>query len=369
MRAIDDHPGVGTIASSRLHCKKGIEPFPSSRDSIIKGKKLSVYRADFSRTFALVVALLTMAAATSAFAREFRAADTQSEDYPTVQALRYMGRLVEERSGGRLQVRVFHSRQLGEEKETIEQTRAGAIDLNRTNVALIGTFVPSMNVLAMPFLFRSIEHQQKVLDGPIGNEILGSFEPYGFIGLAFYDSGARSIYNNVRPVRTLSDLKGLRIRVQQSELMSSMIRSLGAEPVELPYGQVLTGLATRLIDGAENNWPSFVTTDHYKHAGFYTLTEHTMSPEVLVMSLKAWQSLSADDQKIFREAALKSSRFMREKWHDLEDRSRQQAEGAGVEIIKDLDREPFEAAMAAVYDKVRRDPASAQLIERIRKVE
>ena len=225
-------------------------------------------RADLSRTVALVVALFLTAVSTSAVAREFRAADTQSEDYPTVQALRYMGRLIAERSGGRLQIRVFHSRQLGEEKETIEQTRAGAIDLNRTNVALIGNFVPAMNVLAMPFLFRSIEHLQKVLDGPIGNEILDSFEPYGFVGLAFYDSGARSIYNSVRPVRSLADMKGLRLRVQQSELMSDMIRALGAEPVELPYGQVLTGLATKLIDGAENNWPSFVTTDHYKYAGY-----------------------------------------------------------------------------------------------------
>jgi tripartite ATP-independent transporter DctP family solute receptor len=328
-----------------------------------------VYRADLPRTFALVAALLLMAATTSVFAREFRAADTQSEDYPTVQALRYMGHLVEERSGGRLQIRVFHSRQLGEEKETIAQTRVGAIDLNRTNVALLGSFVPSMNVLAMPFLFRSIEHLQKVLDGPIGNEILGSFEPYGFIGLAFYDSGARSIYNSVRPVRTLDDLKGLRIRVQQSELMSAMIRSLGAEPIELPYGQVLTGLATRLVDGAENNWPSFVTTDHYKHAGFYTLTEHAMSPEVLVMSLKAWQSLSADDQRIFREAALRSSQFMREKWRDLEEQSRHQAEAAGVTVIRDFDRRPFEAAMAALYEKAQRDPASAALIDRIRRVE
>src|SRR5258708_39565678 len=157
--------------------------------------KLPVYsRADLSRTVALVVALFLMAVSTSAVAREFRAADAQSEDYPTGQALKYMCRMIAESSSGRLQIRVFHSRQLGEEKETIEQTRAGAIDLNRTNVALIGTFVPAMNVLAMPFLFRSIEHLQKV-DGPIGNEILGSFEPYGFVGLAFYDSGARSIYN------------------------------------------------------------------------------------------------------------------------------------------------------------------------------
>jgi len=325
-------------------------------------------RAELSRTVAIVVALFPTAVATNVLAREFRAADTQSEDYPTVQALRYMGSLIEENSGGRLQIRVFHSRQLGEEKETIEQTRAGAIDINRTNVALIGSFVPAMNVLAMPFLFRSIEHLQKVLDGPIGSEILGSFEPYGFVGLAFYDSGARSVYNSVRPIRSLADMKGLRLRVQQSELMADMIKALGAEPVELPYGQVRTGLATRLIDGAENNWPSFVTTDHYKYAGNYTLTEHTMSPEVLIMSRKAWDSLSPQDRTVFREAALQSSRFMRGRWKNLEEQSRRQAEAAGVTIVTDFDRKPFEAAMAPIYAKVQRDPAAAQLIERIRKV-
>ena len=330
-------------------------------------------RAELSRTGVIVVALLLAASlsvrATGAVAREFRAADTQTEDYPTVQALRYMGALIAERTKGRHEIKVFHSRQLGEEKETIEQTRAGAIDLNRTNVALIGNFVPAMNVLAMPFLFRSIEHMQKVLDGPIGSEILSSFEPYGFVGLAFYDSGARSIYNGVRPVKSIADLKGLRIRVQQSELMVQMIRSLGAEPVELPYGQVLTGLTNHLIDGAENNWPSFVTTDHYKHAGHYTLTEHTMSPEVLVISLKAWESLSPDDQAIFREAAQRSSRFMREKWRDLEEQSQRKAQEAGVTIIRDIDRKPFEDAMAAIYAKTGREPAAAALIERIRKVE
>src|SRR6266576_3474240 len=330
---------------------------------------LPVSSRSVQRVVAIVAALWLTAASTIVAAREFRAADTQAEDYPTVQALRFMGNMIAERSGGRDQIRVFHSRQLGEEKETIEQTRAGAIDLNRTNGALIGNFVPTMNVLAMPFLFRSVEHSQKVLDGPIGNEILNSFEPYGFVGLTFYDSGARSIYNSVHPVRTPADLKGLRIRVQQSALMSDMMRALGAEPIELPYGQVLTGLATKLIDGAENNWPSFVTTDHYKYAGFYTMTEHSMSPEVLVMSHKAWQSLSADDQKMFREAALRSSQFMREKWRDLEDQSRERAKTAGMTIVTDFDRKPFEAATAAIYAKAQRDSASAKLIERIRKVE
>ena len=332
--------------------------------------QLPVYsRADLSRIVAILVALFLTAVSTSVAAREFRAADTQSGDYPTVQALRYMGRMVAERSGGRHQIRVFHSRQLGEEKETIEQTRVGAIDLNRTNGALIGNFVPAMKVLAMPFLFRSVEHLQKVLDGPIGTEILNSFEPYGFVGLAFYDSGARSIYNSVRPVRSIDDIKGLRLRVQQSELMSDMVKALGAQPIELPYGQVVTALSTGLVDGAENNWPSFVTTGHYKYAGYYTATEHSMSPEVLVMSQKAWESLSAEDRTIFREAAIRSGHFMHDKWKDLEQQSRRQAEAEGVTIVTDFDRKPFEAAVAGIYQKAQRDPAVAELIERIRKVE
>ena len=317
----------------------------------------------------MVVALLSTVVSTTAFAREFRAADAQNEDYPTVQALEYMGRLVAERTGGRHSIRIFHSRELGEEKDTIRQIRAGAIDLDRINAALIGNLVPTTNALAMPFLFRSVEHLQKVLDGPIGNEILNSFEPYGFVGLAFYDSGARSIYDSVRPIRSVDDMKGLRIRVQQSDLMSEVIQALGAQPVELPYGQVSTALSTKLVDGAENNWPSFVNSGHDKYAKYYTLTQHTMTPEVLVMSLKAWDGLSDDERKIFREAALESSRFMHERWKELEVRSRADAEAAGVKVTTDFDRASFEAATAEIYTKAMRDPATAELIERIRHTE
>lgn len=302
-------------------------------------------------------------------AREFRVADTQTEDYPTVEALRLMGRIIAERTGGRQQLRVFHSNQLGEESETLQQTRAGAVDLNRTNVALIGGFIPTVNVLAMPFLFRSIDHLQRVLDGAIGNEILNSLQSAGLVGLTFYDSGARSLYNSVKPVRSLADMKGLRIRVQQSALMMDMVKALGAEPVALPYGQVLTALSTKLLDGAENNWPSYVTTDHFKHATYYTLTEHTMSPEVLVMSRKAWDSLMPDDQKIFLQAAQESKMFMRKRWKELEDRSRRMAESAGSFIVDGIDRKAFEAAMSGIYAKAQSEPALADLIERIRRVE
>lgn len=316
-----------------------------------------------------IAALLFGASMVPTAARNFRSADNQVADYPTVEAVQYLARLVAERTGGRHTIQVFHTRQLGEEKDTIEATKAGAIDMNRINVVPMGAYVPTVNVLAMPFLFRSADHMHNVLDGEIGREILASFAPHGFIGLTFYDSGARSIYNNVRPVRSLADLKGLKIRIQQSQLMVDMIKALGAEPVELSYGQVLTGLSTKLIDGAENNWPSYVTTDHYRHAGYYSLTEHLMAPEVLVMSTKAWDSLSEQDRTIFREAARESNVFMRERWKALEKKSQQQAEAAGIMVIRGIDRQPFEAAMAGIYAKAASDPTIGHLIDRIRKVQ
>src|SRR5262249_9867456 len=326
-----------------------------------------ISRTNFCKAVAVCVA--TLAAVALAGAREFRVADTQSEDYPTVQALMFMARLVEERTGGRHHIRVFHSRQLGEEKDTIEQTRVGAIDLNRTNVAPIGSFIPPANLLALPFLFRSFDHLYKVIDHEIGQEILASSQRHGFVGLTFYDSGSRSIYNSVRPVRTLADMKGLRIRVQQSDLMVDMIKALGAEAIELPYGQVLTGLTNRLIDGAENNWPSYVTTNHYTAARYYSVTEHTMSPEVLVMSRKAWESLSPEEQVIFRDSAQESARFMRQQWKAWEERAREQARKAGVMIETDFDRKPFMDAMVDIYGRSLSDPRLKELVERIRQVE
>jgi tripartite ATP-independent transporter DctP family solute receptor len=318
-----------------------------------------------ARGAAAALALLTAAGLGPLAAREFRAADIQEENYPTVQALLYMDKLVAERTGGRHHIRVFHSRQLGEESQTIEQTRVGAIDLNRINVAAIGDQAPVLNTLALPFLFRSIGHLYQVIDGPIGDDILAAIEPNGFIGLTFYDSGARSVYTRSQPVRALPDLKGLRLRVQQSDLVIRMVKALGAEPVALPYGQVLTALSANLVDGAENNWPSFVTTDHYKVARFYATTEHTMGPEVLVMSLRAWQELSVEDRAIFRAAARESSQFMRRTWLKWEDDSRRQAAAAGVTIIDNIDRKPFEDATRDLREEMRANPKFGPLIERI----
>lgn len=320
---------------------------------------------------AVAVALCGLALcglAVEAGARDFRAADTQTADYPTVQAVEYMSRVVADRTQGRYRIVVFHSRQLGEEKETIEQTRVGAIDINRINAAPLSALTPEIETLGLPFLFRSNEHMWAVLHGEIGDEILASLRPHGLVGLTFYESGARSIYNSVRPIRTPADAKGLRIRVQQSELQKAMIRAIGAEPIALAYGQVMTGLSTSIIDGAENNWPSYVTTNHYKVARHYTLTEHSMIPEVLVMSRKAWDALSPEDQKAFREAARESSNYMNLQWRAWEERAREEARSAGNSIIEDVDRRPFEAAMKPIYDEAMRDPRIRELVEKIRAV-
>jgi tripartite ATP-independent transporter DctP family solute receptor len=308
------------------------------------------------------------ALAAPAAAREFRAADIQEENYPTVQALRFMDQLVTQGTGGRHRIRVFHSRQLGEENQTIEQTRVGAIDMNRINVGAMGNMAPILNVLALPFLFRSIDHLYKVVDGPIGDEILEALEASGLIGLTFYDSGARSIYTTTRPVNMIDDLSGLRLRVQQSDLMDRMVKALGAEPVGLAYGQVLTALQTKLVDGAENNFPSFISAGHYKAARYYTVTQHTMSPEVLIMSQRAWAELSSEDRIIFREAARKSSQYMREEWLERERRSEQQAIEAGVSVISKINRKPFEDATKPMRDAMRADPRYRSLIERIEAV-
>jgi len=318
---------------------------------------------------AAVALAAALVAAGPAGAREFRAADIQEDNYPTVQALRVLDQLVTQRTEKRHSIRVFHSRQLGEESQTIEQTRVGAIDINRINVGAIGDVAPVLNVLALPFLFRSVDHLYKVIDGPIGDEILTAVEPYGFIGLAFYDSGARSIYTARRPVRAMEDFRGQRIRIQQSDLMSKMIKMLGGMPITLPYGQIGTALTANLVDGAENNWPSYVSAGHYKQAPFYAVTEHTMGPEIVIMSRRAWDELTDEDRAIFRAAARDSSRYMREQWLSWEERSRKQATSSGVTVIDSIDRKTFVAATAPLRDEMRKDSRFAPLIKRIEAVQ
>jgi TRAP-type C4-dicarboxylate transport system substrate-binding protein len=198
------------------------------------------------------------------------------------------------------------------------------------------------------------------------DNILQSLEPHGFVGLTFFESGARSLYTTKSPVQTIDDIKGLRIRLQQSDLMVDIFAALGAKPVILPYTRVKLALAAGLIDAAENNWPSFVDSGHYSVAPYFALTEHTMTPDVLIMSARVWRTLSLADQDIFRQAARDTSMFMRGQWKNWEANFRKQAMDLGVTIVE-IDRKPLESALRGVYTKVLTDPHSRNLVESIQK--
>lgn len=314
---------------------------------------------------------LAAPAFTPAWAQEvtLRSADTHAEDYPTVVAVKRMGELLQERSDGRIAIEVFPGRQLGEEKDTIEQTILGAIDLNRVNLAPLNNIAPLTKIPALPFIFRSEEHMHEVMDGEIGQEILDSLEEHGMVGLAFYDSGARSFYNTRQPIRTPADMEGMKIRVQNSDLFVDMVEALGANATPMEFGQVYEALKTGVIDGAENNWPSYDSTRHFEVAPYYTLDQHSLSPEVLVMSKKSFDALSPEDQELVRQAARDSVPVMREAWSERVEAAKANVAQNGNEVIEEVDKQPFIDAMQPVYEKHAGEPEQQALIERIQAVE
>lgn len=309
-----------------------------------------------------LIALAAGAAAMAAQAVEFRSADTHNaDDYPTVAAVRFMGEELNKLSGGKHKIKVFNKKALGEEKETIDQVKIGALDLTRVNVAPMNAVCPLTMVPTMPFLFRSVDHMRHVLDGAVGDEILKSCESAGFVGLAFYDSGARSIYAK-KPIKTVADVKGMKVRVQQSDLWVSLISAMGANATPMPYGEVYTGLKTGLIDAAENNIPSFDTARHAEAVKYYSKTEHSMAPEILVMSKVVFDKLPKAEQDMVRAAAKASVKFQRQKWDEQEAKSLANVKAAGAEIVE-VDKKSFQAVMQPVYDKFMTTPDMKRLVK------
>lgn len=314
---------------------------------------------------AVAVALSGGALSGAATAKEFRSADVHPMDYPTVQAVAYMGKLIGERTGGKHSVKVFGQSSLGSEKDTIEQTKLGALDMVRVNISPFNNIVPETIVPALPFVFKSKDHMRRVLDGPIGEDILKSLESQGFVGLAFYDSGSRSFYTTKKPIKSVADMKGMKIRVQQSDMWVAMMQALGANATPLPYAEVYTALKTGVVDGAENNWPSYDSSRHYEVAQMYSLTEHSMAPELLVFSKRVWDGLSKDEQDVIRKAAKESVPYMRKLWDEREAASRKTVEAGGSKIISDLDKKSFQDAMQPVYAKFAGDAKLQALVKRI----
>ena len=313
----------------------------------------------FNRTLiALAAAGLGMAAQ----AAEFRSADVHnSDDYPTVAAVKHMSELLDKRSNGKYKIKVFNKSALGSEKETLDQVKIGALEMNRVNISALNSMCPKTLVPTMPFLFGSIEHMRKTLDGPIGEEILKGCEHEGLVGLAFYDSGARSIYAK-KAVKSVADTKGLKIRVQQSDLWVALAGAMGANPTPMPAGEVYTALKTGLIDAAENNIPSYDGFKHYEAVKFYSRTEHSMAPEMLVMSKAVYDKLPKADQELFRQAAKDSVPFQRKRWDEQEAKSLEVVTKGGATIVSDVDKASFRQAMAPVYAKFINPPHLQRLV-------
>lgn len=302
--------------------------------------------------------------AIAAGAAEFRSADIHNaDDYPTVVAVKRMSEILEKSSGGKHKIKVFNKGALGTEKETIDQVKIGALELTRVNISPMNSVCPLTQVPTMPFLFRSVEHMRKTLDGPVGEEILKSCESAGFVGLAFYDSGARSIYAK-KPIKTVADAKGLKIRVQQSDLWVALMGAMGANATPMPYGEVYTGLKTGLIDAAENNIPSFDTAKHYEAVKVYSKTEHSMAPEMLLMSKVVYDKLPKAEQDMVRAAAKESVAFQRQKWDEQEAKSLANVKAGGAQIV-DVDKASFQAVMGPVYDKFMTTPDMKRLVKSV----
>lgn len=297
-----------------------------------------------------------------------RAVDTHPSDYPTVLAVAEMARLVHARTAGRLIIRQFAGGQLGEEKDTLELTIFGGLDLNRVNLAPLNAIVPETIVPTLPFLFRSVAHMRAAMAGAPGQTILKALEPHGLVGLCFYESGARGFYTTRHPVRTPADLRGQKIRVQNSDVFVAMIEALGGDATPMSYGEVYQALLQGVVDGAENNWPSYESSRHFEAARYYTPTGHVIAPEVLVMSAYRWNRLNAADRDIVRDAARESVALMQSLWDARETAARTRLLASGVVLSEDIDRAQFEALVKPVWHRFLVTPVQRKLADDIRAI-
>jgi tripartite ATP-independent transporter DctP family solute receptor len=299
----------------------------------------------------------------------FKASDVQPPGYPTVAATETLGKKLAEATGGRLSVQMYPSMQLGGEKETIEQTQIGAIQMCRVSVGTMGPIVDDINVINMPFLFKSTAHAEKMMDGEIGQELLDRITASpnaNLVALGWMDSGARSLYNTKHPVKSIEEIKGLKFRVIGNPIFIDMMNALGGNGVAMGYDQVFSALQTGVIDGAENNMPSYVFSNHYTAAKYVTLTEHLVIPEVLVFSKRIWNTLSADDQNLIRKFAREAQLEERGLWNQYEQKALEKAKAAGSQLIEVADKTPFQNAVKPVWDKY--GPKYHDMIKRIQAI-
>jgi tripartite ATP-independent transporter DctP family solute receptor len=276
----------------------------------------------------------------------------------------YMGDRLKELSGGSMRIDIYPSEQLGTERQCLELLQIGSLAMTKVSSAVLEGFAPSFRVFGLPYLFRDDEHRFGVLEGPIGQELLIGLEPFRIRGLCFYDAGYRSFYTVNRPIRTPDDLSGLKIRVQESPMAIQMVNIMGGAATPVSWGELYTALQQGVVDGAENNPPSFYTSYHFEVARYFSINRHTAVPDVLVISKHVWDHLTPEERTWLQQAAEESSQYQKEIWKESTEESMQAVQNAGVEIIYP-DREPFFERVQPLFDRYRTDSRIGPLLEKI----
>ena len=299
-----------------------------------------------------------------------KASDVHPAGYPTVVAVENLGKKLDTATNGRISVQMYPSMQLGGEKEAVEQAQVGAIAFARVSVGALGPVIDDLNVFNLPYVFRNTTHMQHVIDGPIGQELLEKVtnSGKGLIGLCWMDAGARNFYNTKKPIKTMADLKGMKVRVMGNPMFVDMANSMGGNGVAMGYDQVFSALQTGVVDGAENNPPSFVFDNHYQVAKFYTVDEHLIVPEMLVFSKKAFDAMSKEDQALLMKFSKEAQQEERKLWEVYEQQAMDKAKAAGIQIIQvsDADKKAFQDAVKPVWDKY--GPKYEAMVKRIQEV-
>ncbi len=288
-------------------------------------------------------------------------------NHPVHEAMTFMQERVAEKSGGKMEIHIYPSQQLGTERQLLELLQLGSLGMTKVAAAVLEGFAPTYKVLSLPYIFRSEAHRFQVFDGDIGQELLLAGEKYWLRGLTFYDAGSRSFYTKERPIRHPDDLAGLKIRTLESATQVRMINELGGSATPISWGELYTALQQGVVDGAENNPPSFYTSRHYEVCKYYSLDEHTGIPDVLLISTIVWDRLSDQEQKWLTEAARESAEYQKVLWKKASKEALQAVQEAGVEVIR-VDQAPFAERVSPIFESYQDEPEIYDLIERIRRL-
>jgi tripartite ATP-independent transporter DctP family solute receptor len=288
--------------------------------------------------------------------------------HPVHQAMEFLSERVSEKSNGRMRIDIYPSEQLGSERECLELLQIGSIAMTKVSCSVLEGFVPAMSVLSLPYLFKNEEHRFKVLEGEIGKQLLLKGEKYWLRGLCYYDAGSRSFYTKDKPVLSPSDLEGLKVRTQESQTSMKMVRALGGSPTPIAWGELYSALQQGVVDGAENNPPSFHLSRHYEVCRFYCLDEHTGVPDVLLISTKIWHGLSPELKELLQEAADESAEYQKKLWKDATQRALEVVQKSGVKIYYP-DKRLFIEKVKPIYEEYKSQPEIYQIIQRIKMVQ